>query len=289
MKKLFFLLVAFTMVLFVSCKESEEDAMEVYTRAIKDYGQRAGDSVTLSMQGDCAYQGEEYQITVSMDCDYQRNSRFGLHGIMDVNMESPDGIGVTFPAEIYMVTEGEDLLVYASIYNQWYYVPLEGFAGFYEEYLSAGVMDSFYERLPELVSCKSLGKTDFNDEKVRRIQVTYLEDYIGKVLEIYGTGYLDLAGNDGNSGLTEEDLEEFSSMLDGVSYEAYINKDDSLVGYYMDLECLFTTVVGNMEEFNEIGPFFDISGFVLVNLGGNVPEEIVVPQEVVDNSIFMPL
>lgn len=289
MKKLFFLLVAFTMVLFVSCKESEEDAMEVYTRAIKDYGQRAGDSVTLSMQGDCAYQGKEYQITVSMDCDYQRNSRFGLHGIMDVNMESPDGIGVTFPAEIYMVTEGEDLLVYASIYNQWYYVPLEGFAGVYEEYFSAGVMDSFYERLPELVSCKSLGKTDFNDEKVRRIQVTYLEDYIGKVLEIYGTGDLDLAGNDGNSGLTEEDLEEFSSMLDGVSYEAYINKDDSLVGYYMDLESLFTTVVGNIEEFNEIGPFFDISGFVLVNLSGNVPEEIVVPQEVVDNSIFMPL
>ena len=119
--------------------------------------------------------------------------------------------------------------------------------------------------------------------------MTYLEDYIGKVLEIYGTGDLDLAGNDGNSGLTEEDLEEFSSMLDGVSYEAYINKDDSLVGYYMDLESLFTTVVGNIEEFNEIGPFFDISGFVLVNLSGNVPEEIVVPQEVVDNSIFMPL
>ena len=57
----------------------------------------------------------------------------------------------------------------------------------------------------------------------------------------------------------------------------------------MDLESLFTTVVGNIEEFNEIGPFFDISGFVLVNLSGNVPEEIVVPQEVVDNSIFMPL
>lgn len=286
MKKLFFLLVAFTMVLFVSCKESEEDAMEVYTKAIKEYGERDGDSVSLDVMGSCVYQGKEYLFSLFMDCDYQRNSRFGFHGVMEVNMESPDGLSFAFPAEIYMVTEDEDLAVYASIYNQWYYVPLGDFAGIYEEYLFAGGMDVFYERLPELVSCKSLGKTDFNNEKVRGIEVTYLEDYIGKVLEIYDTGDSDFAGNDI---LTEEDLDEFSSMLDGVSYEVYINDAGSLVGYFMDLESIFTTVVNNVEEFNEIGPLFDISGVVLVSLSGKVPEDIVVPQEVVENAIFMPL
>lgn len=285
MKKLVFLLVAFT-VLFVSCKESDEDAMKIYTTAIREYEELGGDSFSLNILGDCVYQGKEYQVSVFMDCDYQRNSQFGIHSDTDVNMKSPDGIDVTLPAEIYMVTEGEDLIVYASIYNQWYCVPLGGFAGFYEEYLSAGVMDDFYERLPELVSCKSLGKTDFNDEKVRRIEVTYLEDYVGKVLEIYGTGDLDFAGN---YGLTKEDLEVFSSILDGVSYEVYINEAGSLVGYYMDLESIFTAVINNVAEFNEIGPIFNISGGVLVSLTGKVPEEIVVPQEIVENAIFMPL
>lgn len=289
MKKLILLLIAFMTVLFVSCKESEDDALEVYTAAVKDYGERESGAVTLDMQGKATYQGKDLQTVFSMDCEFQKNPEFGFHGTMKINMETPDGVNVTIPAEIYMVTEGEDLAVYTNLYNQWYFVPLAGFSELYSEFLATGLMDGFYDRLPELVSCEDLGKTDFNGEKVRKIEVTYLEDYIGKVLEIYDSGDLDVDVLLENSGLTKDDLDKISSMLDGISYDAFINKNGSLVGYDMDLGSIFKAVVNNVDEFNDVTSLLDISGSISVALKGDVPEEIVVPPEVADNAIYTPL